>query len=149
MLSESARVTTAEEARYRIDRPNSRPRSVTIVALDRAAEGQLPALGTLFPHASYFPAVELAHGGRLGDVVAHSDVVVMLTTAGSEVPEVPIIGRACSDRRVTTTGLVIGPPDVPATQLSYSLEQLRPWMLMLVVASDVDYVEAMLRALRA
>ena len=149
MLSESARVTTAEEARFRIDRPNSRPRSVTIVALDRAAEGQLAALGAAFPHASCFPAVELAHGGRLGEVVAGSDVVVMLATAGAEAPEVPIIGRVCSDRRVTTTGLVVCPPEVPADLLSHSLTQLRPWMLMLVVASDVEYVEDMLRALRA
>ena len=36
MISESARMTTAEEARFRIDYPNSKPRAVKVVALDRA-----------------------------------------------------------------------------------------------------------------
>ena len=34
MLSESARMTTAEEARFRIDYPNSKPRAIKVVALD-------------------------------------------------------------------------------------------------------------------
>src|ERR1700760_4601884 len=38
MLSESARMTTAEEARFRIDYPNSRPRAIKVIALDEPAE---------------------------------------------------------------------------------------------------------------
>jgi hypothetical protein len=33
--------------------------------------------------------------------------------------------------------------------LSKTLSQLRPWSLMLVIASSVDYIEDMLIALRA
>jgi len=38
MASESARATSAAEQRYRIDAPNSQPRTVKVIALDRASE---------------------------------------------------------------------------------------------------------------
>ena len=38
MQTESARMTTAEEARYRINYPNSSPRAVKVVALDPPSE---------------------------------------------------------------------------------------------------------------
>ena len=38
MLSESARMTTAEEARFRIDYPNSKPRAIKVIALDPPSE---------------------------------------------------------------------------------------------------------------
>ena len=38
MASESARATSAAESRYRIDAPNSQPRTVKVIALDAAAE---------------------------------------------------------------------------------------------------------------
>jgi hypothetical protein len=38
MDSESARMSSAAEARYRIDYPNSKPRVVKVVALDAASE---------------------------------------------------------------------------------------------------------------
>ena len=37
LLSESARVTTAQEARFRIQYPNSKPRAVKVIALDAEA----------------------------------------------------------------------------------------------------------------
>ena len=43
-LSESARATTAEEARFRINYPNSRPRKSRVIALDKTAE-ELRKLG--------------------------------------------------------------------------------------------------------
>ena len=39
MQSESARMTTSEQARFRINHPNSKPRSVKVVALDGPSEG--------------------------------------------------------------------------------------------------------------
>jgi hypothetical protein len=38
MPTESARMTTAEEARFRVDYPNSKPRSVKVIALDPPSE---------------------------------------------------------------------------------------------------------------
>ena len=44
MISESARVTTAAEARFRINKPNSQPRVVHVVALDRPSEAVVVTL---------------------------------------------------------------------------------------------------------
>ena len=38
MDSESARMSSAMEARFRVDYPNSKPRVVKVVALDEASE---------------------------------------------------------------------------------------------------------------
>ena len=38
MKTESARMSSAAEARYRIDAPNSKPRSVKVIALDHPSE---------------------------------------------------------------------------------------------------------------
>jgi len=38
MESESARMSSAAEARFRIDYPNSKPRVVKVIALDAASE---------------------------------------------------------------------------------------------------------------
>ena len=44
MLSESARATTAAEARFRIDAPNSQPRAVKVIALDAPSEAVVKRL---------------------------------------------------------------------------------------------------------
>jgi hypothetical protein len=38
MQSESARMSSAAEAKFRIDRPNSQPRAVKVIALDTQSE---------------------------------------------------------------------------------------------------------------
>ena len=38
MLSESARMTTAQEARFRVNYPNSVPRTIKVVALDEPSK---------------------------------------------------------------------------------------------------------------
>jgi hypothetical protein len=48
-----------------------------------------------------------------------------------------------------TTALVLGGTDVSDETLSKTLSQLRPWSLMLVIASAEEYIADMLTALRA
>ena len=48
-----------------------------------------------------------------------------------------------------TTGLILGGADKSDEALSRRCRSLRPWALMLVVASAEEYIEDMLRALRA
>ena len=151
MISESARMSSAAEARFRIDKPNARPRAVKIVALDRRAQ---PIVDTLahgaWNGASFFTAADLiARPERIVDEIKSADLVVFVATAGERIPDVAAIGRACSDRRVTTTGLVLGTDDTSDEALAQTLSQLRPWMLMLVLATSPDYIEDMLKALRA
>jgi hypothetical protein len=168
MPSESARVTTAAEAKFRINAPNSQPRAVKVIALDAASEQVLRRLARLqwtrasFLSASSFaaaPAPRFSMEGWLKDVagrttdlmheIASADLVVMVTTAGEDAHAASIIGEACRLKRVMTTGLILGRASQPDEVLSKSLAMLRPHALMLVIASAEEYIEDMLTALRA
>jgi hypothetical protein len=151
MISESARMSSAAEARFRIDTPNSRGRAVKVIALDRGAEAVVDSLAQgNWNGATFFRAGELTERPvKLAEEIDVADLVVMIATAGENLPDVAAIGNACSARRVTTTGLVLGAVDTPDAALSRTLAQLRPWTLMLVIANTTDYIGDMLRALRA
>jgi hypothetical protein len=168
MPSESARASSATEARFRIDAPNSRPRAVKVIALDRESVGVVKRLAqSEWTHASFLttltsappPGQPFSMSGWLGDLaghtknlvdeIDHADLVVMIATAGENAEAASIIGEACSLKRVNTTALMIADPSVSDATLARSLGQLRPWALMLVVASAEDYIADMLVALRA
>ena len=169
MQTESARMTTAEEARYRINYPNSSPRAVKVVALDIPSEAVVKHLarkqwnGATFFTASAFagapPAGSFSMQGWLSDLAGRTkdlldevdtaDLVVMVATAGENAQAAALIGEACSLERITTTGLILGGASASDEMLSKTLSQMRPWSLMLVIASAVDYIEDMLIALRA
>lgn len=170
MTSESARMSSAAQARFRIQAPNSRPRAVKIIALDRASEPMVERLaqsswnGASFFTASAFgtasqPAQPFSMTGWLSDLagrtkdlvdeIAAADLVVMVASAGQNAEAAAMIGEACSLKRVSTTGLIVGCDGRTDAELSATLAQLRPWSLMLVIAADDQYVEDMLTALRA
>jgi hypothetical protein len=170
MQSESARMASAAEARFRIDAPNSKPRAIKIIALDRHSDRVVKRLAEgKWNQASFFTASAFAGApkkgesfsmtGWLSDVAGRTtdlvnevdtaDLVVMVATAGENASAAAIIGEACSLKRVNTTGLIIGSANASDEALSKTLAQLRPWSLMLVIASADDYIEDMLAALRA
>jgi hypothetical protein len=168
MQSESARMASAAEARYRIDAPNSRPRAVKVIALDHPSERVVQALARQsWNSASFFTASAFGDAPRQGESFAGwlsdlagrtknlieevngADLVVMVSTAGENAGAASIIGEACSLKRVMTTALVLGGTSIPDDVLSKTLSQLRPWALMLVIASAEEYIADMLTALRA
>ena len=169
MQSESARMSSGAEARFRIDAPNSGPRQVKVVALDRTSEAVVTSLARRrWNNASFFTASAFAGAppergfsmqgwlsdlaGRTKDLVDEvngADLVVMVATAGESVQAAALIGEACSLKRVNTTGLILGGASATDEMLSKTLSQLRPWSLMLVIANGEDYIEDMLIALRA
>jgi hypothetical protein len=169
MLSESARMSTAAEARFRIDAPNSKPRHVKVIALDSTSEALVKRLAERrWNSASFFTASAFASAppgrgfsmqgwlsdlaGRTKDLIDEvngADLVVMVATAGESIPAAALIGEACSLKRVNTTGLILGGASATDEMLSKTLSQLRPWSLMLVIANGEDYIEDMLIALRA
>ncbi len=170
MLSESARAASAAEARYRIESPNSRPRTIKVIALDRASEDVVKRLSqarwncATFLTASTFEASAQSesrfsmHGwlsdlaGRTKDLVDEinaADLVVMVASAGQDAAAASIIGEVCSAKQVMTTVLLLGSVAISNAALSRTLAQLRPWALMLVIASAEDYIADMLAALRA
>jgi hypothetical protein len=170
MLSESARVTTAAEAKFRIDYPNSKPRAVKVIALDPASEQVVKRLAEgKWQSASFFTSLKFDGAPRSGegwsmkawlsdlagrtkdliDEVASADLVVMVASAGTKPKAAAVIAEACSVRKVMTTALVIDSQTKSDDDLSKTLSALRPHAAMLVIASNDDYIDEMLVALRA
>ena len=129
MLSESARMTTAEEARYRIDYPNSKPRAIKVIALDPPSEAVVKRLAQgPWQQASFFTSLKFDGAPRGGegwsmkawlsdlagrtkdliDEVASADLVVMVASAGTKPEAAGVIAEACGVRKVMTTALIIG-----------------------------------------
>ena len=147
MLSESARAASAEEARFRIQAPNSRPRTTTVIALDAESEPVLRRLaGGSWTRATFLQAP--VGEAELRERVDQSDQVIMLAAAGGRADAAEAVGRACSHKRVTTTALVVGTGHATDRELSKTLAQLRPWSLMVVIANADEYVGDMMTALR-
>ncbi|HTP83699.1 MAG TPA: hypothetical protein VMQ11_12190 [Alphaproteobacteria bacterium] len=171
MLSQSARASTAKEAAFRVGYPNSTPRAVKLVALDEASVPAVerlvrahPRRGALIPP---FPSAEMGPdtGGTVGSIKARlsdfagrtkrliaeldpADLIVLVTTAGEDVPLASVIGEACKARGVPVTALVLDRDEARDAALGGSLTKLRPYASMLVVARGEDYIEEMLAALR-
>ena len=145
MPSESARMNTAAEAQFRVPAA-SESRAVAIVAMDAPSERVVARLA----ERSWNQATFLnASAPNLPERIAAADLVVMVATPGTEVPAAPVIGAACSARRVVTTALVTDAESASEEALSRTLAQLRPWSLMVVVANADQYIEDVLSALRA
>ena len=167
-LSESARATSAAEARYRIADPNSQPRAVKVIALDAASERVVRRIARgPWQRATFFtsPIGEPPSGqawslqtwlgdvaGRASDLagaIASADLVVMVAAAGGSPQAASVIGEACALAKVMTTGLIVDAKGKSDAALSRTLACLRPYASMLVVAEGEHYIEAMLQALRA
>ena len=120
-------MSSAAEARFRIQTPNPTSRVVRVIALDTASDTEI---------------------AQLVEEVPAADLVVMVASAGADAHAAAIIGEACSLQRVMTTTLIVRGGSVTDDALSKTLAQVRPWSLMVVIASDEDYVEDILRSFR-
>jgi hypothetical protein len=174
MQSESARMSSAAEAKFRIDRPNSQPRAVKVIALDAPSETVVKELASApWQRASFLTASAFSGAPRQGepfsepfslggwlndlagrtkdlvDEVNSADLVVMVATAGESAAAAAIIGEACNVKHVMTTALILGGANSSDETLSKMLAQLRPHAMMLVISSADEYIKDMLTALRA
>ena len=170
MDSESARMSSAVETRFRVDYPNSNPRVVKVVALDTPSERVVKRVAQqAWQRATFFTSIKFEgapRGGEswsmqawLGDLagrtkalveeVAGADLVVMVSTAGSSAQAAAVIGEACAARKVMTMALIIGSEQQSDDALSKTLATLRPYASMIVIANGDEYIEEMLSALRA
>jgi len=147
--SESARVTTAKESRYRITAPNSLPRAVRIVALDARSDGIIAELVPLpWGNARFFCSAQ-AGTAEFADAIDGADLLVMIARAGTDARAAATIGLACRRWRVTTTAVVVTDPRVAQPALAATLARLRPHTTMLVTTPSAGYIADMLTALRA
>ena len=127
MQSESARMSTAAEARFRIQSPPATNRVVKVIDLDAATDADVM---------------------RLIGEVDRADLVLMVVRAGGNTTAVSAIGTACSDLRVMTHTVVIRDESAGDAAASKTLGEVRPWSLMVVVVDRRDYVDDILRSFR-
>ena len=107
MLSESARMSSAAEAAFRVQAPNSMPRTVKVIGLDAASEDVVRRLAaSSWNQATFYTAATFTR--NLRDEVATADLVVMVATPGGGASAASLIGEACSQKRVMTTALIVG-----------------------------------------
>jgi hypothetical protein len=85
---------------------------------------------------------------RLVHEVPNADLVMMITPAGTDARAAAVIGDACSRAQVMTMALVVRDAETTDEALSNTLAQVRPWSLMVVVASDEGYADDILRSFR-
>src|SRR5262249_54461146 len=141
-ISSCARAATAEEARYRIDRPIA-GRSARIIALDETAAelvarvAELPwGASRFYPDPGTFDAAT-----ELDDPA----VAIMIGPADAEGDTGGAIARACAERGIMTAGLILG----DRLDVGDAVSALRPYARNLMVTEDEDDVAAVLTALRA
>jgi len=127
MESESARMSTAAEARFRIQTPPDTNRAVKVIDLDSATDRDIK---------------------RLIAEIDGADLVLMLVSAGGNAEAAATIGEACSARRVMTHTVIVRAASATDEALSKTLAQVRPWSLMVVVVNDDDYVDDILSSFR-
>ena len=123
-------MSSAAEARFRIQSPPPTNRAVKVIDLDSATNRDIE---------------------RLIAEVDEADLVLMLVSAGSAGSDggaAATIGRACSAKRVMTHTIIVRASAVSDAALSKTLSQVRPWSLMVVVVNDDDYVDDILRSFR-
>jgi hypothetical protein len=163
-------MSSAEEAKFRIDRPNSQARAIKVIALDAPSERVVKDLAqSPWQRASFLTATAFSGAPKKGerfsmngwlndlagrtknlvDEVNSADLVVMVATAGENAAAAAIIGEACSIKHVMTTALILGGATSSDEVLSKMLAQLRPHAMMLVISSAGEYIKDMLTALRA
>jgi hypothetical protein len=157
-------MSSAAEARFRVQAPNSRQRAIKVVALDHASEPVVRRLSEdSWNRATFFrmapDADDQSAAAAMTDLSGHAtsieaevnaaDLVIMVAAPGGRAHAASLIGRACSHRRVMTTTLIVGNGAAPDEELSRTLAQVRPWSLMLVIAGADDYIKDMMTALRA
>jgi hypothetical protein len=144
LLNACARAATAEEARFRIDRPIGGRVALVIALDDEAAQvvdrvAEQPWRGARFFHA--------ADGGlsRLDAELADADVAIMIATGDADGDAAATIARACADRGIMTAGLILG----EQLEVAAAVSALRPYARNLMVTEDEDDVAEVLTALRA
>ncbi len=168
MLGACARAATAAEARYRVPYPNSATRASRVFALDAGAAEAMYAIteepwqgahfltlansGPVDPETTGAADLPLAHpDGSAADLMAEidgADVVVLLASSGENEGAAEVIAREAYHRRIMSAGLALagGQSD---RAVDRTVNSMRRFATVLVVARDNDFIPAMLTALRA
>ncbi len=142
LLNSCASAATAEEARFRIDRPIG-GRSALIVALDDEAADVVDRVAERPWGGARF--VRTPDDPRLDEEIAKADLAIMVGTGEADGEAASAIARACAERGIMTAGLILG----ERLELAAAVSALRPYARNLMVTQDEEDVAAVLTALRA
>ena len=138
LANSCALAATAEEARFRIDRPIG-ARSALVLALDEEAAGVVDRVAEQPWRGARF--VRAGDAVDLDDV----DVVVMIATADANADAAGPVAEACFERGIMTEGLILG----ESADVAAAVSALRPYARNLMVTDDEEDVAEVLTALRA
>lgn len=160
--SESARAASAQEARYRITVPIAPARAGRVIALDDRAEtvARRVADGP-WAGASFYTCKGTREAGANGggdlvlrrfdgapvpltEALTGTDVVVVIATDDSGQTLAAAIGEGCSERAITTAGVVLG----EGFEAQEAVAALRPHARVLLLSADESDVFELLTALR-
>lgn len=161
LLNSCARAATAAEAVFRVPYPNALSRVSRVIALDRGAAheistiSQAPWQGTRFlilaPVQPGLGAGKVDLSDEKGtardfaDELCGADIVVLVATTDDGAKAADVIGTMARKACVMTAGIVLAAPK----DADEVMKSLRSCASVLVMASDPDYLPAMLSALRA
>ena len=162
LLSSCARAASAQESRYRIDKPIAPSRAGRIIALDeKAAEVVARAAQLEWANARFYVCegtgadadtvlLRGIDGGpaTLADELARASVVVMVATSDSGADCAYALGKACWERGIQTAGLVLGDGTHQGTAAAAAVAALRPHARVLLPDADELDVVDILTALR-
>jgi hypothetical protein len=144
LANSCARAATAEEARFRIDRPIG-SRSALILALDADAGEVVDRVAERPWGAARFFHADALSDSDLADELADADVAIMIATADADGVLAASIARVCAERGIMTAGLILG----EQVDVAAAVSALRPYARNLMVTDDEEDVAEVLRALRA
>jgi hypothetical protein len=142
LASSCAFAATAEEARFRIDRPIG-GRAALVIALDDEAAEVVDRVAELpWEGARFFRSPDELD---LEQELADADVAIMIATADADGDVAERIARARAERGIMTSGLILG----ERLDVGPAVSALRPYARNLMVTDDEEDVDAVLTALRA
>ncbi len=161
-LSSCARAASAEESRYRIDRPIAPSRAGRIIALDERAVGVVARIAQMeWANARFYACDSVAEDGEtvmlrgidggpatLADELASASIVVMVATSDTGAGCAYALGKACWERGIQTAGLVLGDGTHHGTAVAAAVAALRPHARVLLPDADELDVVDILTALR-
>ena len=125
---------------HRVQAPNSKPRSALVIGLGAGADAILAGL-TNHPHT-----ILIAHKSNNDadfGAMTHADLVFLVATETDNLAAAKALGDEAHARGLLVTGILV--TNKPADEAA--LKALRIGADMLIVATDPDYVSAMLDAL--
>ncbi len=136
-----------QQARFRVQSPNSSPREILVVPLGEQSDNLLVEVASQpFRNAKFVPYTVSGEPWRNMIMDYHLDLVVMIGHVGENLAQVIPIGETCLSRQVKISGVLIHKNASQVAALSSALRSIRPWTQTLAVVSEADYLPGLLHA---